>query len=443
VPGCRNGWRSGWRWEVEESMKTLLIRQVLLNDTIRDVLIKGNRFATIASSVMVDADQIIDGRGKAILPPFYNAHNHAAMTLMRGYADDIELFAWLNQHIWPFENHITEEDVYHGSRLAILEMIRTGTVFFNDMYWFSRATIRAVEEMGVRAAIGRLFIEDRPGHILPRNLAENEVLEKLSVHLSDRLQLTFAPHAIYTVSGQTLCKIGEAARAMDQRIHIHAAETLREVEHAVKEHGMTPIAWLDRCGMLGPKTILAHCIHLTPDDIAILRERDVTIAHMPCSNFKLASGQFRFHEVMEQQGCRVAIGTDGCASNNNLSMLEEMKFAALSAKGESMCATVAYAQTIFDCATRIPAKAFGIDAGVIEEGRLADAVLVDLSHPLMVPNHHLVSNWVYSADSACVDTVICNGRVLMANKKIPLEHEIVAAAQETCIRLVERIRTTK
>jgi len=412
-------------------MNTLLIQQALLNGTPHDILIEGNRFTSIAPRLDVTAERTIDGTGKAIVPPFYNTHTHAAMTSMRGYADDIELFAWLQNHIWPAEKNITAEDVYHFSRLAILEMIRTGTVFFNDMYWYALSTIRAVKEMGVRAAIGRMFIESSPGVVTERNIRENDALDALMPSLPDRIQLTFAPHAIYTVSGQTLRAVAEEARAKNAFIHVHASETQAEVADSMKAHNMTPIAYLDTCGMLTPKTILAHAIHLTQDDITRIRDRGCVIAHNPCSNFKLASGQFRFHEVAEQNGCRVTLGTDGVASNNNLSMLEEMKFAALSAKGESRLPTAAPAKTVFDCATRHGAEAFGIDAGVIAGGKLADALLIDLQHPLMVPCHNLISNLVYAADSSCIDTVICDGRVLMENKIIPNARDILEAVSST------------
>ena len=421
-------------------MNTLLVQHVLLNGETRDILIEGPRFKAIAPRLDVTAAHTVDGTGKAIVPAFYNAHTHAAMTSMRGYADDIELFAWLQEHIWPFEKHICADDVYHFSRLAVLEMIRTGTVFFNDMYWYGPATVRAVEEMGIRAAIGRMFIESSPGVVTERNVRENEALEALVPSLSGRVQLTFAPHAVYTVSGQTLRMAAEAARAKDGLIHVHASETRAEVEDCLNAHGMTPVAWLDACGMLTPKTILAHAIHLTQEDIVLIRDRDCVLAHMPCSNFKLASGQFRFREVAES-GCRVTLGTDGCASNNNLSMLEEMKFAALSAKGQAHVPTAAPAQAVFDSATRLGAEAFGIDAGVIAEGKLADALLIDLRHPLMVPCHNLTSNLVYSADSSCIDTVICDGRVLMENKTVPNERDIIEAAQDTCRRLLARMRT--
>jgi len=419
-------------------MNTLLIKSILLDGETRDILIEGLRFRSIAPHLDAAATRTIDGSGMAIVPPFYNTHTHAAMTSMRGYADDIELFTWLQNHIWPTEKHITPDDVYHFSRLAILEMIRTGTVFFNDMYWHALATVRAVEEMGVRAAIGRMFIESSPGVVTERNAKENAALEALRPTLSGRIQLTFAPHAIYTVSGQTLRAIAEEARMKDELIHIHASETETEVADCIKAHGMTPVAWLDACGMLTPKTILAHAIHLAADDISRIRDRGCVIAHMPCSNFKLASGQFRFHDVAEQNGCCVTIGTDGCASNNNLSMLDEMKFAALSAKGEAYLPTAAPAKTVFDCATRHGAEAFGIDAGVIAEGKLADALLIDLRHPLMVPCHNLISNLVYSADSSCIDTVICDGRVLMENKIVPNERAIIRSGVDAVAGIVHK-----
>jgi 5-methylthioadenosine/S-adenosylhomocysteine deaminase len=418
---------------------SILIKQVIHNGAPCDVFIEGNRFKKIAPSIDCAADQILDGHHKAILPAFYNTHNHAAMTSMRGYADDIDLFPWLKNHIWPFEACITSDDVYHCTRLAILEMIRGGTVFFNDMYWFSTSTLRAVEEMGLRAAIGHLFIETSPGVIHEGNLRENEALEAMRKKASSRITVTYAPHAIYTVSGKTLCHVAEKAKAENGFIHIHASETEWEVSNSHKEHGMSPIAWLDRCGMLGPKTILAHCVHLSVEDIALIHERGCIIAHNPISNLKLASGRFRFQEVIEESKCKITLGTDGVASNNNLSMLDTMKFAALSAKDQSRKATVAPAHVIFDAATIKGAEAFGIQAGAIAEGRLADAILVDLCQPSMVPRHHLISNIVYAADTACIDTLICDGRLLMHNRIIPGEQEIIEAAQCSIAGILERL----
>ncbi len=411
-------------------MNALLIRQALLDNRPVDVRIENGCLTQIAPRIDAPGAEVIDGRGKAIVPPFYNAHGHAAMTLFRGFADDIELFPWLQEHVWPAEAMLTPEDVACATRLAIIEMIRGGTVFFNDMYWEPATVAQVADEMGMRAAIGRLFIEERPGHVRPVCQRKSEELEAIAPGLSNRIQITFAPHAIYTVSGITLRRIADQARDAGQMIHIHAAETVAECDACRREHGLTPIAWLDACGLLGPRTVLAHAVHLTDADIALIRDRRAVIAHMPVSNAKLGSGRFRFEAVVEQAGCRTTLGTDGCASNNNLSMFDEMKHAALSAKLQAGNPVAGHAQTVFDCATRHGAEAFGIEAGVIAEGKRADVLLVDLDHPLMVPCFHLASNLVYSADTAVVDTVICDGRVLMKHRRIPGEEAIVAAMRE-------------
>ncbi len=419
---------------------SILIKNVLLNQERRDVLIEGKRFQKIAPVIDDRADEVIDGSGKAILPPFYNTHTHAAMTLLRGYADDMELFCWLNDYIWPAEAKLDGSDIYWGTKLAILEMIRSGTVFFNDMYWHQRDAVRAVEEMGVRAAIGMLFIEGADGKVLERNLRSNAELFGARSSFSDRVMITFAPHAVYTVSGPTLRQVAGDAAESGSFIHIHASETLREVEECRAAHnGMTPVQWLDSLGILGEKTILAHCVHLTDADIELIRERRAVIAHMPCSNYKLLSGRFRFQAAFEGK-CRITLGTDGCASNNNLSMFDEMKLAAFSAKMEANLPAAGRDSDIFDIATRNGAEAFGIDGGVIAEGKLADALLADLSLPCMTPCYHLAANWVYSAGPECVDTVICNGRILMRNRRIDGEEEIIARAAECCAKLGKPLR---
>ncbi len=412
-------------------METLLIRKARLEGRETDLLIKDGVFARIASRIESVATPVLEAQGMLIVPAFYNAHTHAAMTLLRGYADDMELHSWLNDFIWPAEARMTSEDIYHGTRLAILEMIRTGTVFFNDMYWHAEATLRAVEEMGVRAAIGRLVIEESPGRILDCNRVSMEALE--SAHKVSparvRILLTHAPHAVYTVSGATLRDI--AARAMDagEFLHIHASETRREVEECLRTNGSTPIAWLDECGILGPRTLLAHCVHLTEDDIARVRDRGAVVVHMPCSNLKLVSGVFDYQATCERGKCRVSLGTDGCASNNSLSMFDEMKLAALSAKMRSGEPTCGKDTEIWSIATRGGAQAFGLHAGVIAEGASADALLLDPEHPMLVPEHSLAANLVYSADSSCVDTVLCAGRILMRNRHVDGEGEILDAAR--------------
>ncbi|MDR0932221.1 MAG: amidohydrolase [Victivallales bacterium] len=415
-------------------MNRILIKNVTLKGEIVDVLIDGNRFGKIAYGIEDPAARVIDGSNKAIIPPFYNTHTHAAMTLLRGYADDMELFTWLNDYIWPAEAKLTGEDVYAGTRLALLEMIRSGTVFFNDMYWHCFDTIRAVEEMGMRCAIGLLYITGQDGEVLEHNRRCHAELLEWNGGDSGRLQIAHAPHAVYTVSEQVLRQVADDAWRDGRVIHIHASETGREVEDCLKAHGKSPIAYLDSLGIIGPRTVLAHAVHLSDADIEIIAERGAYLAHCPCSNFKLASGQFRYRDAVQKGQCLFTIGTDGCASNNNLSMLEEMKFAALSAKSESGDPTVGKDFDIFRGATRTGAEAFGIDAGAIEENGLADALLIDLDNPRLVPNYNLVTNIVCSADSGCIDTTICDGRILMENKKIPGEEEILAEARRVCAK---------
>ncbi len=419
-------------------MNTLLVRGALLDGALRDLWIEDGIIRAIGPSLDRTAGRTLEARGRIAVPPFYNTHTHAAMTLLRGYADDMELHDWLERFIWPAEARLTPEDVYHGSRLAILEMLRSGTVFFNDMYWAPEATLRAVEEFGVRAAIGRLFIEESPGKVLQRNREGNAALEAAwrRSPARDRVLLTLAPHAVYTVSETTLRAVAEQAAAGAEYVHVHASETRREVEDCLRATGRTPVAWLDECGLLGPRTLLAHCVHLTPEDIARIRDRGAVVAHMPCSNAKLASGAFDFHAVSEEAGCRLSIGTDGCASNNSLSMFDEMKAAALSAKLRSGRPTCARDVDLWRIATRGGAEAFGLGGGLLAEGAAADLLLLAPDNPMLVPEHCLAANIVYAADSSCVESVVCAGRVLMEDRRVPGEEEIVAGARAAARRLV-------
>ena len=416
----------------------ILISRAMLDGREVDVLIEGNRFKSISETPINGAfDHVIDARGKLLVPPFYNGHTHAAMNLLRGYADDLQLMDWLQNHIWPAEAHLDGSIVYAGTRLSILEMIRSGTVFFNDMYWYAPSVLRAAEDMKVRAAIARQAIETSPGVNNPTNVESNAELESMIGSCSDRVFLTYAPHAIYTVCGESLREMHEKSVAEKSFYHIHVAETRTEIETCAKQHdGMTPVTYLDSLGVLDDRTIMAHCVHLTDGDIRIIRERGAVIVHNAQSNLKLDSGFFPFKRAVTDGGCRIALGTDGCCSNNSMSMFAEMKAAALLAKTVADDPTVAPASQVLGIATAGGAAAFGIDAGVIEEGKLADALLLDASNSLLVPGFNLASDLVYAADSSCVDTVICDGNVLMEGRVVPGEAEIVAAARAAAARLV-------
>ena len=390
-------------------MKTLLIKNVLLKDRNTDILVADGRFKSLCAPEGTRADETLDAEGTAILPPFYNTHTHAAMSLLRGYADDMPLQKWLQDYIWPYENKMTAQDIREGSRLAVREMIRTGTVFFSDMYFEIDQTIAVVQEFGIRAAIGVTFVDS---HSKSQQADKLDMLRHWVDPSGGLITLTVAPHAIYTVSPDLLVKCADTARSLGLKLHIHLSETRQEVEDCLRAHGTTPVRYLDSLGFLGPDVIAAHVVHVDEEEAAILASRGVTIAHCPCSNMKLASGIFPY-KLLHEAGCRITLGTDGDSSNNNLDMREEMKFAALLAKVSSGDPEVLPAAEALEMATRSGAEAFGLDAGVIREGALADALLVRLDDPRMQPCHNLVSNWVYAAGSSCIDCVICNGNIVM------------------------------
>ena len=395
-------------------MGSLLIKDVRLDDRITDILIADGRFKSLEAPAGTVADKVIDASGMAILPPFYNTHTHAAMTLLRGYADDMPLHKWLQEYIWPYEDKLTPQDIREGSRLAVREMIKTGTVFFSDMYFDIEETVDVVRESGMRAAIGVTFVES---HSKSQQAEKLELLKRWTDPTGGRITLTVAPHAVYTVGPDLLVRCADTARSLGLKLHIHLCETRKEVDDCLAEHGMTPVRYLDSLGFLGPDVIAAHVVHVDPEEAAILAERGVTISHCPCSNLKLASGFFPY-KLLKEAGCRITLGTDGASSNNNLDMREEMKFAALVSKACSGNPEVMPAAEAMDMACRQGAEAFGINAGVIAEGKLADAILVDLSDVRMQPCHHLLSNWVYAAGSSCIDTVICDGNILMEHHEL-------------------------
>ncbi|MDH3346404.1 MAG: amidohydrolase [Kiritimatiellaceae bacterium] len=408
---------------------SILIQNVQHEKQVVDVFIDGNTISRIGSDEGISADTIIDGNNKAILPTFHNAHHHAAMAYMRSYADDVELFTWLDEHIWPLEATVSEEDVYHGTKLACLEMIKSGTTFFNDMYWYFHGTARAVEEMGMRAALGAVFIDMGDAGRRATNREMAQALLEESKQYSDRISFQLGPHAIYTVSTEALTWCAEFAGEHQLMIHTHLSETKREVDDCLKEHGMRPVEFLDSLGLLAPNLTAAHCIWIERDEMELMAERGVKALHCPTSNMKLCSGKFRFRDA-QAAGLQVAIGTDGAASNNNLDMSEEIKMAALLEKHFTGDPTALPAPTVWHAGTRSAAQMFNLNSGFIAEGALADCMLVDLNNERLAPGHNLIADMVYSADSSCVDTVICDGKILMQNRHVEGEEEIIAKGRE-------------
>jgi 5-methylthioadenosine/S-adenosylhomocysteine deaminase len=409
---------------------SILIKNCILNGKIQNIYIEDNRITQIGYEN--SADKIIDGTNKIALPPFFNAHTHAAMTLFRGYGDDIPLQKWLEEKIWPNEARLTREDVYIGSKLACLEMIKTGTTFFNDMYWHLLGTKKAVDESGIRAELNLVFIDMFDQEKAKEQIELNEELIGKSERFSPRIRLSIGPHAIYTVSLKSLQWAKDIADKYGYRIHIHVSETEKEVNDCIAKHGKRPIEYLNDIGILGKNMIACHAVWLNDKEIELLGANNATVVHNPVSNMKLSVGKAFPYQKLKQAGVNICLGTDGAASNNNLDMFESMKFAALLQKFATNEPTIMPAQEVFDMATINGAKAFGIDIG-IQEGRLADLILVDIKNPHMIPGHDAISNIVYSANGSCVDTTICDGKILMQNRKVTWEDDILRKAGKKAV----------
>ena len=416
---------------------SILIKNVLHQDKLTDVLIEDNRIARIASGISAPAGaEVLDGTDKAIIPGFINTHTHASMTLFRGYGDDLPLMTWLEDYIWPVEAQMTAHDVYVGARLACLEMLRSGTTCFLDMYMHPLETAKAVEEMGLRAHLSyTLFDQGNAERAELDRKRSYEYFDRFK-EFSDRITFTLGPHAIYTVSGEQLQFCHQFAVEHNVKIHLHLSETKGEIDECVRQHGLTPVRYLEKLGILSEHLVLAHVVWIDDEEMDLLAKYNVSVVHNPASNLKLASGYAFKYEEMKRRGIRIGIGTDGCSSSNNLDMVVAMKLASFLGKGWRFDSTACKADDIFASATSVGADILGIPAGRVEEGVLADVCLVDLNTPELVPLNSLTSNLVYATSgSSCVDTVIVDGRILMRDKYVPGQEAIIAEAREVARRL--------
>jgi 5-methylthioadenosine/S-adenosylhomocysteine deaminase len=373
----------------------------------------------------MDAEVVIDGHQKAVFPGFVNAHSHAAMTLFRGFAEDLPLERWLNEKIWPAEAKHTDETVYWGTKLACLEMIETGTTCVNDMYFRPKQVYQAFFEMGLRAFVTDSifdFFDSEKAEKAKRMTEENLVLAQ---SFDSTVRYSIAPHAIYSVSADLFKWSADFAKANGLIMHTHLAESRVEYENSIKNFGLSPVKYLHKLGVLSPNLSLAHVVWVDDEDIQILADHDVKVVHNPQSNLKIASGyQFKYEE-MKQRGVTVCLGMDGCASSNNLDMTEAMKLASILQKAWRFDPTVLSEREVLDMATVNGAKALGINAGVVKEGYLADLMLVDLNQTAFTPNHDTIANLVFAANGSTVDTVICNGKILMQNRTISGRQNII------------------
>ncbi|MGA9100119.1 MAG: amidohydrolase [Methanotrichaceae archaeon] len=392
-----------------------------------DILIDGTRITKVGRNLQAESsEEVIDGRGKLAIPGLINSHTHLAMTLFRGYADDMSLMPWLTEKIWPLEARLTGEDILWGVKLGCLEMIRFGITCFNDMYYFMEETATATKEMGLRAFPSQVVFDSKPEF---RKETEDFIRRWKG---DDLIHPAVGPHAIYTCSEDTILWAKETAEKNDVMLHIHLSETRGEVEDSMKLHGNSPVEYLDSLGLLSPKVLAAHCVWLSDGDISLLAKRGVNVAHCPVSNLKLAAGIAPVEKLMAA-GANVCIGTDGVSSNNNLDLFEEMKVAAITQKNALCRPDAVKAMEVWQMATVNAYKAFGLNIGLCE-GALADLALINLRRPWFSPETNMISHLAYAMPGE-VDTTIVNGRILMRDGVIPGEELILERAQERFERL--------
>jgi len=361
----------------------------------------------------ISSAEIIDGGGKLAIPGFVNSHTHAYMSALRNYADDLPFDAWLFERVMPAEESLTAEEAYWSASLACLEMLRGGITTFLDMHMFPGASCRAALETGMRGVISRGLskgAEEPRGGVRRLKEAVDEIEEYSGI---GRLTFMLAPHALYTCDEPYLREIAEKANELGLGINTHIAESLGEIKSAFENYGATPFQLYDRCGLLSPGTVAAHCVHMTDDDIVLMRQRGASISLNPSSNLKLANGIARVPDLLAS-GINLCLGTDSTASNNNLSILRELTFVTMLYKGLSGDPTLVTASEGFKMATVNGAKALSLhNVGELREGWIADIAIFDLNTPGMNPIGNPVSALAYSSAGLLAETVIVDGKIVM------------------------------
>ena len=381
-----------------------------------NVLVKDKTVAYIGKEIPSEqVDRVIEGNGNLMLPAFYNTHCHSALTLFRGYGDDLPLQRWLHEKIFPAEEKLTSESVYYGSMLAIAEMIRNGTVSFSDMYFFLDDTARAVEESGVKANLSRSIVSFDPNIDCendPRIKESIEVFDRWNGKADGRIKIDMSLHAEYTNVDKCCRYVGALAKERNTGLQVHVSETASEHDECIARHGVTPTGFFLETGVLDVPVTAAHSVWVDDNDIAIMAEKGVSVAHNPVSNLKLGSGIMPYKKMMEA-GVNVTLGTDGAASNNRLSVLREMQFAALIHKGNDLDPSVTLASDMIKIATVNGARAQGrLDCGEIKVGNKADLLLVDLSAFNNIPYYSLESTVCYSMTEENILMTLSDGNIL-------------------------------
>ena len=410
----------------------ILLKNVLLQEKPVHILVDGTRIARISQEpISVPGAQEVDGSGKAVIPGFVNMHTHAAMILLRGIHEDLTLYDWLT-NIWKIEAGLDRDFIYWGTKAACLEMIKSGTTTFNDQYWFCPHARRAALEMGIRPVVSFIFLDAHNGEMVRR---QREACQRLYQRTLDEgwdpVHFAISIHSVYTVSEENIVWANNFALEHGLKVHLHLGETSQEDQDCRKAHGgLSPAAYFNHLGILGPHVIAAHSLYLDDEDVSILGRHGVNCVHNINSNLKLSSGfQFRYNELRDA-GANVCLGTDGAASSNNLDMLEHMKNTALLQKAWRGNPAEMPLQELMDCATVHGARALGLDSGVIREGALADFSLVDVTGVGFLSPGPVAANLVYAAHSDVITDVMVQGRWVMQNRLVPGEQEILENARQ-------------
>ncbi len=408
------------------------------------VAVKGEEIAAVGPAAemksLYQADRVLDYPDGLILPGLVNAHTHAAMALFRGLADDLPLEDWLNSHIFPAERHVDRQFVYWGTKLAIAEMLLSGTTTFCDMYLFADAVARAAAETGIRAVVGEVLYDfPSPNYGPPaEGLRFSEELCR-TYRAHSRVRVAIQPHAVYTCSPDLLQQCGDLAARWRVPLIIHLAETHKEVAYCRTAYGATPVRHLYNLGLLTSHLVADHAVVLTEEDLDLLAASGAKVAHCPESNMKLASGIAPVATLLARR-VTVGLGTDGCASNNNLDMLQEMDTAAKLQKVHRLDPTALPATQALALATRGSAKVLGLEdeIGALKPGLKADLIVIDLNQPHLTPLYDPYSHLVYAASGADVQTVMVHGRILVQDRKL-----LAFDVEETMARARELARQVK
>ena len=423
-------------------MSRILLKNIVTEGVESDILIDEGCIVAVVPAGSEDLEdaaafaEVVDCTGKTAFPGFVNMHTHAGMALMRGIGEDIAFHQWLDR-IWKLELAIDEEYVYHATKVACLEMIKTGTTTFNDHYWHMPMAHKAAMELGLRPVLAYVICDRNDPEESERQRIQCAEMYQEAMSWNDHSIFAIAIHAIYSVSEDMILWATRFARERGLKIHIHLTETRKEVEDCMAQHdGMSPVEYLDKLGVLGPDVIAAHTLWLSENDVRILGERGVTCVHNVNSNLKLASGYKFLYNELRDAGANICLGTDGCASSNNLDMLETMKTSAMIQKAWRDDPSAMPINEIMAMSSANAGKALGLNIGKIEAGALADILIVDTQNYNFLSPGSFEANLVYSAHSDCIDSVICNGKFVMRGRVVEGEKEILAQAKNLLKKII-------